>query len=109
MSFIKAERIAKCIHMSCLGLLVGFIMLKNTHPVPAWICFGVMMVLCCVTFPISWKHMRCPYCTHVIPVFRRDAGTCNACGKPLTLNDEGYLIVVKEKGSGVKKKKKKKS
>lgn len=107
MSFYKAEKIVKCIHMSCMGFLVGFLMLRNTHTTAAWVCFGLVIILCGVCFPISWKHMRCPYCTHVIPAFRRDAGVCNTCGKPLTVGSDGRLMVVEEKKNPKKKKKKK--
>jgi len=112
MSFKQAEKVAKIIQVAAVLPLIGFLVYRYTQPVVGWVCFALVFVMCALSFPVSWKYMRCPYCDHVIPAFRTFKNQCNACNNDLTFDVNGYLVKIEQtkyhnpNKSGGKKKKK---
>ncbi len=98
MNFLKARKISQVMnYISILGLIL-FIALRLSNPTVAWVAFGVVMVLGVAVFPLNWKYLRCPSCTHVIPSYQFRSMTCPICSAKLGIDENGNLKVLPKDG-----------
>ncbi len=99
LNYLKAKKIVKALHIVAVPLLFLFIVLRNYEPPlnsVAWIVgFGGVILVSAISFPISWKHLRCPKCTHVISAFFKEGSdmVCPTCRQPLKLDENGDLAI----------------
>ena len=96
LNYKKAKKIVKTLHILAVPLLILFIALRNDPSLNllAWtVGFGGVILTSVISFPISWKYLRCPKCTHVISAFFKEGSdmVCPTCRQPLKLDENGNL------------------
>ena len=96
LNYKKAKKIVKTLHILAAPLLILFIVFRDVQPLLAWtVGFGGVILTSVISFPISWKYLRCPKCTHVISAFFKEGSdmVCPTCRQPLKLDENGDLAI----------------
>lgn len=91
MNFKKADKIIRVLYIISVILLVACLLFRRTNPVFGWICAGGVLLITIICLPLNWKYMRCPYCDHIVSVFRR-VDECSVCGEQLRIGPDGNLV-----------------
>ena len=102
LNYVKARKIVRILHIAAVPLLILFIIMRNmedpsrSQTLIAWIVgFGGVILVSIISFPISWKYLRCPKCTHMIPAFYKEGRdfVCPTCRQGLKLDADGNLQI----------------